>query len=306
MQSIDSPKYRGQSLLAAWKQSPRELGLPFGDWSHCDIRGQQCHSFRACYRNLAYLAAPDSEFTNATFAHCSLNHSDLQRCKLTNSNFVASHLEQARLNASDIRNSNFSHAHLRSASFQRALLHYTNFNQANLHHANFQQADLRWTDLRGANLSQVRLEGATLLGCIINQQTVEASDWKRETTEWWLQQGAQWSNEPIASTRWHTGIDLESKRTTPFNVLDALPILFQDLGSTLVAGQPPTLFLAGLNIHSTALTERILQIATHSTAPPHQDVSKWSPIHQWLRQGGIIHEWADIDNEIVYAGQVSF
>ena len=306
MQSIDSPKYRGQSLLAAWKQSPRQFGLPFGDWAHCDIRGQQCNGFRAIYRNLAYFAAPDCDLYEATFAHCNLKHADLQRCKLSNSNFVSSHLEQARLNASDIRNGVFTHGHLRSASFQRAILHHANFAFCNLHHANFQQADLRWADLRGANLAQTRLEGCSLIGCTINSQTVEASSWRNETVDWWIDQGAEWSETPIEATRWHTGVDLETKRPTPFNVLDALPLLFIDLGDIIIAGQPPTLFIAGLNIHSTAITERIQQIATHSDPKTHQYSSKWAPIHQWLRQGGTISEWTEVDNHIVCASQVSF
>ena len=306
MQSIDSPKYKGQSLLVAWKQSPKHLGLPLGDWRHCDVRNQQCNGFRAVYRDLSYFAAPDCEFHRAEFAHCNLNHADLQRCRLTETCFVSSHLEQARLNASDLRNSNFSHAHLRSASFQRAVLHKAQFRHANLHHANFQQADLRWADLRGANLAQARVEGCSLIGCQINSQTVEASGWKTQTTDWWIRQGAEWSDEVAPSTRWHTGIDLETKRSTPFNVLDALPTLMRDIGDILVAGQAPTLFIAGINCHSTAITERIQQIATHSDPPPTQDPAKWSPVHQWLRQGGTIHEWVDIDDTIVFAGQVSF
>ena len=306
MHSLDGPKYRGQSLLAAWKGNSRELGLPLGDWAHCDIRGQQCHDFRAVYRNLSYLAAPDCEFHNATFAHCNLNHADLQRCKLTKGNFVSCHLEQARLNASDIRNGTFAHAHLRSASFQRTILHRVNFRFCNLHHANFQQADLRWADLRGANLSQTRLEGSSLIGCAINAQTAEASGWRNEAVEWWIKQGAEWSETTVEATRWHTGVDLETKRHTSFNVLDALPLLFSDLGDILVAGQPPTLFIAGLNIHSTALTERIQQIATYSDPLGHHSSSKWAPIHQWIREGGTISEWTEIDNNIVFASRLSF
>ena len=306
MQSIDSPKYRGQSLLAAWKQSNKQLGLPLGDWSHCDIRGQQCHSFRAVYRHLVYFAAPDCEFQSADFAHCNLSHADLQRCKLTRCNFVASHLEQARLNASDIRHATFAHAHLRSASFQRASLQYANFGFSNLHHANFQQADLRWTDLRGANLAQAKMEGCSLIGCQINAQTVASSGWRTETTQWWIDQGAEWSEEDLQPTRWHSGIDLETKKTTPFNVMDALPILFQDLGVIIVAGQPPVQFIAGIKIHSTALTERIQQIATHSDPISSEPLNKWSPVHQWLRQGGNIRRWENVDNKIIYAGEISF
>lgn len=306
MQSIDSPKYRGQSLLAAWKQNPKHLGLPLGDWSHCDIRGQQCNGFRAIYRHLAYFAAPDCEFAHSDFAHCNLTHADLQRCKLNHSNFVASHLEQARLNASDIRHGNFSHAYLRSASFQRACLHHTHFRFANLHHANFRQADLRWTDLRGANLSQAKLDGCSLIGCQINAQTVEASAWRTETTQWFIDQGAEWSEEEPEAIRWHTGIDLETKSPTPFNVLDALPILFQDLGDIIVAGQPPILFIAGINIHSTALAERVQQIATHSDPPSTKPPNKWSPVHQWLRQGGTIREWTEVDHQITHAGEIFF
>ena len=306
MQSIDSPKYKGQSLLAAWKRSNKLLGLPLGDWSHCDIRGHQCNDFRAIYRHLAYFAAPDCEFLNADFAHCNLSHADLQRCKLTRSNFVASHLEQARLNASDIRHATFAHAHLRSASFQRASLHHTNFGFANLHHANFQQSDLRWSDLRGANLAQAKMEGCSLIGCQINAQTVEASGWRTETTKWWLDQGAEWSENKLEPTRWHSGIDLQTKYPTPFNVTDALPVLFQTLGDIIVAGQAPVLFIAGINIHSAALTERVQQIATHSDPLFTEPLNKWSPIHQWLRQGGTIHEWTNVDNQIINVGEISF
>ena len=255
---------------------------------------------------MAYFAAPDCEFPTATFAHCNLNHADLQRCKLFKGSFVSSHLEQARLNASDIRHGVFAHAHLRSASFQRAILHHAKFGFCNLHHANFQQADLRWADLRAANLAQARLEGCSLIGCKINAQTVEASGWRSETVDWWINQGAEWSETTLEATRWNTGIDLETKRQTPFNVSDALPLLFADLGDILVAGQPPTLFIAGLNIHSTALTERIQHIATHSDPPSPHIASKWSPIHQWLRQGGAINEWTEVDDQIVYASRVSF
>ena len=255
---------------------------------------------------MVYFAAPDCEFHNATFAHCNLNHADLQRCKLSNSNFVSSHLEQARLNASDIRNGIFTHAHLRSASFQRAILHHAQFGFCNLHHANFQQADLRWADLRGANLAQTKLEGCSVIGCRINAQTVEASGWRREHVDWWINQGADWSESTVEPTRWHTGVDLETKQQTPFNVLDALPQLFADLGNIIIAGQPPVLFIAGLDIHSTVLTERLQMIATHSDPPTQHSLSKWAPIHQWLRQGGIIREWTEIDHHIVYASQVSF
>ena len=46
------------------------------------------------------------------------------------------------------------------------------------------------------------------------------------TIQWWIDQGAEWSEQELEPTRWHTGIDLETKYPTPFNVLDALPFYF--------------------------------------------------------------------------------
>ena len=309
MQSLDSPKSRGQSLLAAWKRSPSLIGLPMGDngqWTHCDIRGQECPSFRAVYRNLQHFHAPDCQLTESTLAHCNLSHADFQRCNLFHSNFVSSHLEQARLGASLCRSVNFSHAHLRSASFQRSQLQHALFRFANLHHANLQQSDLRYADLRGANLTGVKVDGASLLHSVINRQTATASQWKQQNIVEWIEMGATWSEEDVTPTRWHTGIDLQSKRTTPFNMVDALPLLCSDLGFAVVAGHPPSIFVAGIEINSGLLAQRIKHIATHSEPTMGHNLKKWAPVHQWLRGGGTITQWDLINDTIACTQQESF
>ncbi len=306
MQSIDSPKFKGQALLAAWKSAPQALGLPMEDWGHCDIRGQRCVDFRAVYRNLSYFAAPDCDLKHSVFAHSNLTHADFQRSKLNKSIFVSAHLEQARLNAIDGRSTNFSHAHLRSASFQRATLQHAHFRFANLHHANFQQGDLRWSDFRGANLAQAKMDGSSLVGVQINPQTVEASGWREEDVADWIAQGARWSDEAIEGTRWSSGVDLQSKQHTRVNVENALRSVCTDLGHILIAGQPPTLFIAGVDVHSTQLTERLQQIATYTVGPNSQPKDKWEPMHQWLRTGGVLHEWAELDGEIVCVASIEF
>ena len=290
----------------AWKSAPKSLGLPMEDWGHCDIRGQRCIDFRAVYRNLSYLAAPDCELKGSVFAHSNLTHADFQRAKLNRGCFVSAHLEQARLNSIDGRECNFSHAHLRSASFQRSTLHHAKFRFANLHHANLQQADLRWSDFRGANLAQAKMDGSSLVGVKINPQTVEASSWREEDVAHWIAQGADWSDREIQGTRWSSGVDLHSKQHTRFNVENALRALCMDLGHILVAGQPPTLFIAGANVHSTQLTERLQQIATYTTAQAALPQDKWQPMHQWLRSGGTLHEWAEVDGEIVCVASAEF
>ena len=68
---------------------------------------------------------------------------------------------------------------------------------------------------------------------------------------------------------------MQTKYPTPFNVTDALPCYFR-LGDIIVAGQAPILFIAGINIHSAALTERIQQIATHSDPLFTEPLNKWS------------------------------
>jgi len=308
VQSLDSPKYRGQSLLAAWKKSQRSIGLPIGtngEWTHCDIRGQECPAFRAIYRNLQHFHAPDCQLMESTFAHCNLSHADFQRSRLFRSNFVSSHLEQARLGASNCQNVNFSHAHLRSASFQRSQLQRALFRFANLHHANLQQSDLRYADLRGANLTGVKVDGATLLHNIINRQTATASQWKQKDISKWVEMGAIWSEEDVGPTRWHTGIDLQTTQTTPFNIIDALPLLCLDLGVVVVAGQPPSLFVAGIETSSASLAQHIQNIATHSEPTVKENPKKWAPIHQWLRGGGTITQW-DLINDTIICTQQKF
>ncbi len=306
MKSIDSPKYRGQTLVASWKQHPPVLGLPIGDWTHCDVRWQELPLFRAVYRDLQYFFAPDCDLTQSVFAHCNLSHADFQRSSLHYANFVSAHLEQARLNSIQCQHGNFAHAHLRSASLQRAQLQRSDFRWSNLQYANFQHADLRFVDLRGSNLAGAKIEGASILNALINQQTVEQSQWKKETVSQWLTKGASWSEDAIESTRWSSGFDLQSKRTTSFNALDALPILCQDIGSILVAGLPPNLFVATPEQNPAIITNRITEIATHSTAPTNQPSSKWEPIHQWLRTGGTITQWDVIDQQIVCTAQLQF
>lgn len=306
MESIDSPKYRGQTLVASWKQQRPILGLPIGDWTHCDVRGQELPLFRAVYRNLQYFFAPDCDLTQSVFAHCNLSHADFQRSTVHYGNFVSAHLEQARLNSMQCQHGNFAHAYLRSASLQRAQLQRSDFRWSNLQYANLQQADLRFVDLRGSNLAGAKLEGASLLNTLINQQTVEQSQWKKGTVEQWLAKGAIWSEDMTESTRWSSGFDLQTKRTTPFNVLTALPVLCQDIGPILVAGLPPNLFVATPGQNPANITNRITEIATHSTAPPNQDASKWEPNHQWLRTGGIITQWDLIDQQIACTAQQQF
>ena len=208
-----------------------------------------------------------------------------------------------RLNASDIRHGVFAHATSDLRLFNERLTP-RKFGFCNLHHANFQQADLRWADLRAANLAQARLEGCSLIGCKINAQTVEASGWRSETVDWWINQGAEWSETTIEATRWHTGIYLETKRRTQFNVSDTLPLLFADLGDILVAGQPPTLFIAGLNIHSTALTEEYSTLPhTPTTLSPY--CGKWSLFISGSDR--VVPSMnGRVDDQIVYASRVSF
>ena len=40
-----------------------------------------------------------------------------------------------------------------------------------------------------------------VLGCQINAQTVEASGWRSETVQWWIDQGAEWSETTLEATR---------------------------------------------------------------------------------------------------------
>lgn len=118
--------------------------------------------------------------------------------------------------------------------------------------------------------------------------------------------GARWSEEDVGPTRWNTGIDLQTKQTTPFNIIDALPLLCSDLGVVVVAGQPPNLFVAGIETSSGSLAKRVQHIATHSEATVKENHKKWAPIHQWLRGGGTITQWDLINDTIICTQQESF
>ena len=48
----------------------------------------------SCVSQFGVLCGTRLRVSPSTFAHCNLNHADLQRCKLSNSNFVSSHLSK--------------------------------------------------------------------------------------------------------------------------------------------------------------------------------------------------------------------
>lgn len=306
MESIDSPKYRGESLVASWRQSNPLLGLPTGDWNHADIRGQQCKGFRAIYRNLQHFAAPDCDMPDAIFAHCNLSHSDFQRSNLTRSSWVSSHLEQARLNAARLAFSQFDHANLRSAGFQRSQLQRTSFRWTNLQHANFNHADVRWCDFRAANLQLSKWDGASKMGCIINQQTKENSQWYDETVEQWLNEGAVWSDEMVQGTRFSAGVDLTSAHHSSFDVADALYTICQSIGLVAIAGTPPHLFIAALNFEPVEIVNLLQQVASNTEPPDIQLAHKWIPVHQWLRRGAHLSIWNQVNNQIQFEGTIQF
>lgn len=306
MESIDSPKYRGESLVASWRRSNPLIGLTAGDWNNADIRGQQCKGFRAIYRNLQHFAAPDCDMPDALFAHCNLSHSDFQRSTLTRSSWVSSHLEQARLNAARLTFSQFDHANLRSAGFQRSQIQQSSFRWANLQHANFDHADVRWCDFRAANLQLAKWNGTSKMGCIINQQTKEQSQWRDETVEQWLDEGAVWSEEMVHGTRFSPGVDLTSTHHSSFDVADALVTICQSIGLVAIAGAPPHLFIATLNVDPTELVHLLQQVASNTEPSDASLAHKWTPVHQWLRRGAQLSTWIDVDGQIQFNGTIQF
>ena len=306
MQSIDSPKYRGQNLLATWKQGSPITGLEAGDWTHCDIRDQECIQFRAIYRDLQYLAAPDCLLTESIFAHSNLGHADFQRSRLHGSNFIACSAEQARFNAIQSLSSRFDHARLRSASFQRAHLQQSAFRFANLHHANFTQADLRGVDFRAANLQQTKITGASLQGAIINEQTIQNSQWKQQTRKDWLTAGASWSEEMVTPTRFMPGIDIQGRQHTPFDIADALIQISPQFDHLIVVGAPPALFLGCFDHPVEDLMAHIRTIATQTAPPENIEVRKWEPVHTWFRKGLQLFLWQEQHNLIQCTQHLQF
>ena len=306
MESIDSPKYRGESLVASWRQSNPLLGLPAGDWNNADIRGRQCKGFRAIYRSLQHFAGPDCEMPDAIFAHCNLSHADFQRSILTRSSWVSSHLEQARLNAARLALSQFDHANLRSVGFQRSQLQRASFRWANLQHANFEHADVRWCDFRAANLQMAKWHGSSKIGCIINQQTKEHSQWRDETVEQWLNDGAIWSEDLVYGTRFSPGVDLTRTQRSSFDVADALMTICQSIGLVAIVGAPPHLFIAALNCEPTAIVTLLQQVASNTEPSGVNLAHKWTPVHHWLRHGAQLSTWIQVENQIQFDTTIEF
>ena len=306
MESIDSPKYKGESLLASWRQADPLLGLPKGNWHNADVRGRQFKGFRAIYRNLQHLAAPDCDMPDAILAHCNLSHSDFQRSILRHSSWISCHLEQAKMNSARLSYGRFDHAHLRSTSFQRCHLQHASFRLANLHHANFEHADMRWCDLRGANLRQARWNGASRLGCIINHQTKEHSQWRDEEIDSWIDAGAYWSDEAVQATRFSPGVDLYSTQPSTFDVGDALSILCKDIGNIAVAGHPPHLFIATLDCSPHQIRRLLQEVATTTNPTNPSLIKKWTPVHNWLRNGASISTWVNQDGVVHFDESIRF
>ncbi len=297
MQSQDSPRHRGEVLLVEWRGSDPLVGIPDADWSHCNIRQKECPRFTAIYRNLEYFAAPDCNLTESLFAHCNLNHSDFQRVVAPHSSWHSSFLEQARLNAIRAPQSNFCQAHMRSTSLQRASIQRSTFSYANLLHANLQQADLRWCDFRATNLRYAKIDGATLTGAKINNQTKEYSDWSTNTVQQWIDAGAQWTDCVVEPTRFSPGIDVHTNQSTSLNVADAFNNVCKPKRIAVVGGAPE-LFIATLDVEPKEIIEHILQIASQSSPPTEILRSKWSPLNEWLRKGGVLTPWIKLSSGI--------
>ena len=191
---------------------------------------------------------------------------------------MSSHLEQARLNAARLALSQFDHANLRSVGFQRSQLQRASFRWANLQHANFEHADVRWCDFRAANLQMAKWHGSSKIGCIINQQTKEHSQWRDETVEQWLNDGAIWSEDLVYGTRFSPGVDLTRTQRSSFDVADALDHLpIHWIGRHV--GAPPYLFIVNLNCEPTAIVTLLQQVASNTEPSGVNLAHKWTPVH---------------------------
>ena len=194
MQSIDSPKYKGQSLLATWKRSPRTIWVSLSaTGAICDIISPMQRFFEPSI-DISLTLQHRTVSSSMPTLHIAISTMLIYNAvNLLVGSFVASHLEQARLNASDIRHATFAHAHLRSASFQRASLHHTNFGFCKSSSCQFFSNRISVGATLEAPILRRQKWKDAVSGCQINAQTVEASGWRTETTQWWLDQGAEWS-----------------------------------------------------------------------------------------------------------------
>jgi hypothetical protein len=295
-----TPSQKGQNLLSFYRAGKE---IPPDDYREADIRNSNCPKLEMIYHDLTRINAQKSILNEARFIQCNLQQANFQYCQLQQATLSFSLLEGIRLGGCRAPDISFQQSSLRTAKLQQSILWRANLQLSSLAYADCSGADLRWADLRGCNLRNCNFQGTSLIGAIINQQTVEKSQWTEKEKDNFLSKGTIWKPVSVQHSVFSEGIQINTVENIPKEsqwALETLATLCECAVS--IIGKDNNLFLSlknGISLYRLGQELGILTIQPEkSILNNHIHDQQIVTLHHWLNTGATINLWESVEGEI--------